>query len=177
MVTGRSVMPEPGRFEKNRSEMPSRAGMRQHQQVRPAAGLAVLEQAQRRGLELDGDVGDALGQALAGANVKRHAGPAPVLDETALPAAYVSVRASGETPCSWRKPGRAAADFGRAVLAGDRRVRRPHRLENGGWSAGALARSSRTAVDSNIAGGSMAMVAMTCSRWFWIMSRSAPASW
>ena len=38
---------------------------------------------QRRGVELDGDLGDALGQALAGAQIERHAGPAPVVHEEA----------------------------------------------------------------------------------------------
>ena len=38
-------------------------------------------------------------------------------------------------------------------------------------------RSSRTEVARKLAPGSMAMVAITCKRWFWIMSASAPASW
>ena len=38
-------------------------------------------------------------------------------------------------------------------------------------------RSSRTEAARNVALGSIAMVAITCSRWFWIMSASAPASW
>ena len=36
--------------------------------------------------------------------------------------------------------------------------------------------SSRTARASNVTGGSMATRQTTWSRWFWIMSRSAPDS-
>jgi hypothetical protein len=36
--------------------------------------------------------------------------------------------------------------------------------------------SSRTARGSKVTGGSMATRQTTCSRWFWIMSRSAPDS-
>ncbi len=45
-----------------------------------AFALLVLEEEQRRQLELDGDLGDALGEALAGADVEGNSGPAPVFD-------------------------------------------------------------------------------------------------
>ena len=41
----------------------------------------VAEEHERRALELDRDLGDALGQALAGAQVEGHVGPAPVVDQ------------------------------------------------------------------------------------------------
>jgi hypothetical protein len=34
--------------------------------------------------------------------------------------------------------------------------------------------SSRIAVASPVAGGSIAIIVSNCSAWFWIMSRSAP---
>jgi len=37
--------------------------------------------------------------------------------------------------------------------------------------------SSRTEAALKLATGSIAIVAITCNRWFWIMSASAPASW
>ncbi len=46
----------------------------------PPLPCGVFEEEQRRLLELDGDLGDALGEALAGADVEGNAGPAPVLD-------------------------------------------------------------------------------------------------
>ncbi|MCY1348426.1 hypothetical protein D9M69_345730 [compost metagenome] len=39
-----------------------------------------------------------------------------------------------------------------------------------------LSFSSRTASELSDAGGSMARMLTSCSRWFWIMSRMAPAS-
>ena len=46
----------------------------------PPCALLVLEEKQGRLLELDGDLGDALGEALAGADVEGDSGPAPVFD-------------------------------------------------------------------------------------------------
>ena len=46
----------------------------------PPLPSCVLEEKQRRLLELDGDLGDALGEALAGADVEGDTGPAPVFD-------------------------------------------------------------------------------------------------
>src|SRR6185312_1381249 len=59
------------------------------------AGLAVLalEEEQRRLLELDGDLGDALGEALARADIEGDAGPAPVLDLEAQSGVGLGVRA------------------------------------------------------------------------------------
>src|SRR5579884_2870337 len=45
-----------------------------------AVRLALLEENKRRLLELDGDFRDTLGQVLAGAQVERNVGPAPVVD-------------------------------------------------------------------------------------------------
>ena len=42
--------------------------------------LHAIEDEQRRLLELDADLGGALLHALAGAEIERHAGPAPVFD-------------------------------------------------------------------------------------------------
>ena len=46
----------------------------------PPLPSASLKSSSGRLLELDGDLGDALGEALAGADVEGNAGPAPVFD-------------------------------------------------------------------------------------------------
>ena len=47
---------------------------------RQALDRRVAEQRERRLLELDGDLGAPLGKRLAGAQIERHAGPAPIVD-------------------------------------------------------------------------------------------------
>ena len=73
----------PGTLAPKRRAMPSSGWMRMVMKLGLTPWrrcLGVLEEEQRRLLELDGDLGDALGEALAGADVERDARPAPVLD-------------------------------------------------------------------------------------------------
>ena len=140
----------------------------------PAAGVA--EQRHRRPLELDGDLGDAPRQPLAGAQVERHALPAPVVDEQLERRVGLGVGVR-------RDPLLAAV--GRHVLpvhpALDVLRRAPPNRRRDCGGIGRTARStfifsSRTASASKAAGGSMATSENSWMRWGLIMSRSAPAS-
>ncbi len=94
---------------------------------------SVLERRVRRALELDRDRRLAPRQALAGADVERRVGPAPVVD-VELGATYVSVVESGATPFSSRyDDDLLRLDPAAAVLAADDalragRVQRPQHL-------------------------------------------------
>ena len=90
----------------------------------------VLEEEQRRLLELDGDLGDALGEALAGADVEGNAGPAPVVDLEAEGGVGLGLGAWVDTIFLAIADDGLAVDGAGAVLAADG-VRR------GGWADGA----------------------------------------
>ena len=78
----RAASSGPGTLASKRSEMPSSGWMWITSRLGFSCSTGrVAEEHERRALELDRDLGDALRQALAGAQVERHAGPAPVVDE------------------------------------------------------------------------------------------------
>lgn len=70
-------------------------------------------------VEADGDIGDALGHALAGADVERHAGPAPVLNLKGDGGVGVGHGLRVDAFFLAEAGEIFAADAGRAVLAGD----------------------------------------------------------
>ena len=72
--------PRPGTFAPKRSRMPSSGWIRIASRFGSGSVAAVLEQAVGDRPELDRDLGRALRQPLAGPEVERDAGPAPVVD-------------------------------------------------------------------------------------------------
>ena len=142
------------------------------QHVRP---VPVVERLVRHGPEVHGDLPPLLPDRLAGAQPERRARPAPVRD------------AEGDLGVGLRAAGRVDAlgvGVGRQLLARRRcprcsgRAGSPCAISSGfggttARSASTLrSRRSRSVIDR---GGSIATSASICSRWFWIMSRSAPA--
>ena len=74
-------MAVPGTLAPNRSVTPSSGCTRMTSAFLPSSSVAVDSNGQvRRALEDDGDLGDAAAEALAGAQVERHPGPAAVVD-------------------------------------------------------------------------------------------------
>ena len=81
MWTVRSIIPWPGTLAANSSETPSSGWMWQTSTFgRRPSSSDDLERRVRRALELDRDRRLAPRQALAGADVERRVGPAPVVD-------------------------------------------------------------------------------------------------
>ena len=80
MFTLRTSRPELGHLGREAQQDPLVGLDAQREQVRLGRRGALAEEHQRRQLELDRDLGGAAGEALAGAQVERHVGPAPVLD-------------------------------------------------------------------------------------------------
>ena len=157
-------MPAPGCFDRNLQRDALLRLDAQDQQIgRGISSPSSSEHGMRSGVELDRDFGHALGQLLAGADVKRHAGPAPVVDEESRGGVGIGLRVGIDAGLLPESGHVLAADARRPVLPGDGVA---------GTSSGfrmriersSLARSSRTASGSNTPLGSMATVAITCSR-------------
>ena len=179
MDTGRSVIPVPGRFERKLQRNSFFGLNAKDQQVGYGLGISIrfaAEDGQRRGAKLDGDLGNAARQILAGSHVKRHARPSPVIHEECHGRVSIGLRFRIHA-LLLAKPGHLFAGHPpRPVLSGDARWRQRLPVSSRARSECSLARSSRTASEENVALGSMATVDRTCNKWFWIMSRSAPAS-
>ena len=102
MFTVRTSSPRPGTFAAKRSRMPSSGWMRSASRFGSGSVADVAEQHQwRHLLELDRDLGGALGQPLAGAQVERHAAQRQ-FSTSSLSATKVSVSESGSTSASSR---------------------------------------------------------------------------
>ena len=81
MFTSRMCVIWPGTLAAKRSVMPSSGWMRMTSWLGATCVHDLgAEELVRRGAELDRDLGHALRQALARAQVERHAGPAPVVE-------------------------------------------------------------------------------------------------
>ena len=80
MLTVRIWIALRGTLARTAARCPRPAGSAAPARSARAARPRVGEQQVRHALELDRDLGDALRQPLAGAQVERHAGPAPVVD-------------------------------------------------------------------------------------------------
>ncbi len=130
---------------------------------------ALAEDRMRHRAELDEDLGGALEQALAGAQVERHALPAPIVDMGLDRDEGLGVAVAAQLVVIARH--RRALDRARAVLAGHDLAR----ATTGRSARSTLTFSSRTAVASKLEGGSIATSASNWSMWFWTMSRKAPA--
>src|SRR5262249_52134822 len=145
---------------------------RDHQLVRRRRAVQLTERLVRRRLEDDRDLGRAQRQALAGAQVERHAGPAPVVGLDAPRGGGVGARVGGAALAGAVGGGPAAPASQPAVYC----PRTASRAGSSGRTAcSAFAFSSRTRFASKLAGGSIATRLSSCSAWFWITSRSAPA--
>ena len=135
-------------------------------------GRGLGERQVRRPLEDDGHLGDASAEPLAGAQVERHARPAPGVDL--------------ELDRGVRLGGRGRADAVLLEVADDRLAALPAGgvLAAGGGQVEAVGGARRTTSTfcfsirrlsaSNDVGSSIAISAISCSRWFWITSRAAP---
>ena len=176
-------MPLPGLFERKRSEMPSSGWIRSTSRFGPRfpqqSRLCFLrEQAERRRVKLNGNIGHALRHALAGPDVKRHAGPTPVIDEECHRGVGVGLGIWIDARLLARKPGKSwPPTSARTILARDSILGNIFRLHytHGAQAVWHVHRVHSSA--SKTVGGSIATVAITWLRWFWIMSRNAPASW
>ena len=174
----------PGSFASKRTEIPSSGctfTMSRFDAI--GVGLDALEDVQRRFAELDRDLGRPLRQPLAGAEVERHARPSPAVemqpqrdvglgrrlrDRRPLPRDSRALRRRSTQPAAYC----ARTTF---VVAALGRVD-PSRFRGAAEStASASCLRSRTFSAENAIGGSIATSASTCIRWFWTMSRSAPA--
>ena len=81
IAMSRTSIVVPGTLEPNLSVTPSSGCTRMTSWLWPSSSVSVVVERQvRRLLEQDRDLGDPARQPLAGAQVERHAGPAPVLD-------------------------------------------------------------------------------------------------
>ena len=81
MFTSRISMAVPGTLEPNRMVMPSSGWTRITSALWVSSSVAVVAERQvRRPLEHHGHLGDPAAQPLAGAQVERHARPAPGVD-------------------------------------------------------------------------------------------------
>ena len=119
----------PGIFAPKRSEMPSSGCMRITSTLRDRCSTGVLRNRSSGGAaELDRDLGDALRQALAGAQVERHVGPAPVVDRAACIATNVSVLDVGATRSSLAVAGHRACRRSSPAPYWPRTVSRQHAL-------------------------------------------------
>ncbi len=84
MRTSRTMKACPGTLAPKRRVTPSSGWMRMTRALGLRPGGRLLGEGQvGDGLELQGHLGDPLGQALARADVDRHPGPAPVVDARA----------------------------------------------------------------------------------------------
>ena len=95
------------------------------------------EHGERRAIELDRDLGDALGQPLAGAHVERHAGPAPVVDEERARRRRCRSANRGRRPAPGGSPGRPAPPMRAGPYWPGTASARTSSGVMGGWSAAA----------------------------------------
>src|ERR1022692_3031096 len=92
METGRSFMPVPGRLDRNFSEMPSSGWMRRISRLGAVVVSSPLKMASGAGLKGEGILGERLGSAVPGAQIERHAGPAPVVHKESYGRVGVGLR-------------------------------------------------------------------------------------
>ena len=137
---------------------------------RQARDAGVREQPALRLAQDDRDLGGAVGQALP---VRRKNGTPfqRALSIQARTATNVSTVESGATSSSSRYPGTSRPSTTPATYW----PRTSSSSENGRTASSSSALRSRTSSGASEAGGSIATNASTWSRWFWTMSRSAPA--
>ena len=123
------------------------------------------EQSERRPLELDGDLADPLGQALARAQVEGHALPAPVVDEDLDRRVGLGLRGRRDLAPPCDSPAPAARP--RRPRRTDRAPRTgpPRSGEMGRRARSTLTFSSRTASAPKATGGSIAISVKSCTRW------------
>ena len=123
-----------------------------------AVGLIALEDVQRRLAELDRDFGRALGQPLAGAEVERHAGPAPAVElQPQRDVGFGRRRRADAFFLAIARHFGAADPPGRVLRADDAVARVPFRAI--GWiDASTSCLRSRTFSAENAIGGSIAIM-------------------
>src|SRR6266508_1426131 len=132
-----------------------------------AQTVRLHEERMRRALELHGDRRLAPREPLAGAHVEGRVGPAPVLDP--------------ELRRDVRLGRRLGVDAFLLAVAGDHLPSTypgpycPRTAASSSVARSTLTFSFRTASASKSIGGSIAVSATSWSRWFWKMSREAPA--
>ena len=161
MFTGRMRIRVPGIFAPSESDTPSlgcivRISWLGRTPTEPSCWKARCG----TGLSVDRDLGDLARQPLAGAQVERHAGPAPVVDlAAAAPRRSRSFESAG-TPVLLEVAGDVlAADGARGVLGADGDRRRPRPRVGGVIARRTLTFSSRTSSAVKCTGGSIAQQA------------------
>ncbi len=171
MFTGRMRIRVPGIFAPSESDTPSFGCTVRIELVRLHADRALgLEREVRHRLQRHRDLGDLAGEPLAGAQVDRHARPAPVVDLE--PQRHVGLRAASR-PARPPRRGSRPPPCPRPCRPCSGRARpRPPRGGATAWSTFTF--SSRTSSASNVTGGSMHSRLSSWSMWFWTRSRSAP---
>ena len=175
MFTLRICMPCPGTLAPKRRRMPSSGWMRIASMFGSIWGTPrALKSASGARLNWIAISVTRLGQRLAGAQVERHAGPAPGVD------LELAARRRSRSRSRARPPARRGTTGSARPRPSRRRTGRARRSSATSLGAiGLTARStlsfsSRRSSASNSTGGSIANMASSCSRWFCTMSRSAP---
>src|ERR1700722_485501 len=146
--------------------MPSSGAMRSTSQLGRSASTGV-----GRLLEPNGDLGHALRQMLASADIERHTGPAPVVDLELRRDIRLDVRIRGD-------PRFPAIGFRQFACGRARAILAAHcpRERKGGIAAKTSAFLSRIEAASKPTGGSIATIESKESIWLGTMSRSAPVA-
>ena len=165
----------PGSLIINHSLMPSSGCTRMTRRLAGMPSEAVLEDRMRHAAEADDDLREALRQPLAGAQIERHARPAPIGDadlqrDEGLGVARAPCRCRADSSAPAAPSAKPARYWPRTVSAGDvGLVDRLERLQH-------LQLLVAQRVGFERSGGSIATRHSSCSIWFCTMSRIAPDS-